>query len=213
MKLISVNRGQVQPLANAKTHGVTGIYKQPLTTSVTITQLGIPDDAICDVENHGGVDQAIYIYGQPDYAWWEAELGRPMTPGIFGENLTVADLESANVAIGDRLHIGTCVLEVTAPRVPCVTLARRMDDNNFVKKFKDAERPGLYCRVIQEGEIQQGDDVRYEPYAGERVTINELFRTFYDGGGDEATIRRHLAAPIAIRARKDKERQLAKLVA
>ncbi|MEZ4679139.1 MAG: MOSC domain-containing protein [Caldilineaceae bacterium] len=212
MQLISVNRGDVQPLANAKAHGVTGIFKQPLAGPVLITTMGIPEDAICDTENHGGVDQAIYLYGEPDYQWWEQELRQPLAPGTFGENLTIADLESGNFAVGDRFQIGDCILEVTAPRIPCVTLARRMGDPTFAKRFRAAERPGLYGRVFQEGKVCSGDPVHYTPYAGDRIGVIEMFRNFFAGDRSETTLRRYLAAPIAIRDRQEKERLLAELL-
>ena len=98
MELISANRGQATPLDYAKSSGITGIFKQPVTGPVQITALGLVDDTICDTENHGGVDQAIYLYGTIDYAWWAGELGTPLAPGTFGENLTISELESANIA-------------------------------------------------------------------------------------------------------------------
>jgi len=88
-----------------------------------------------------------------------------------------------------------------------------MDDPAFVKRFREAERPGVYCRVIREGAVRAGDEVRYEPYGGERVGVVELFRDFFEPLSDEATIRRHLAAPIDVRGRREKEEQLAKLLA
>src|SRR5690606_35843092 len=120
-------------------------------------------------------------------------------------------LESATFSIGDRLRLDEVVLEVTAPRIPCATLAARMGDPAFVKKFRRAERPGLYCRVIQEGRVRAGETVTLERYAGSPLTALEMFRHFYNGQGDEARIRRHLAAPIAIRDRDDMERKLAEL--
>jgi MOSC domain-containing protein YiiM len=213
MQLVSVNTGTAQPIAYAKTSGVTGIYKRPASEPVRVASLGLEGDTICDTENHGGADQAVYVYGLPDYAWWSAELGRELAPGTFGENLTIAGLESAKLAIGDRLRIGELVLEVTAPRIPCVTLAQRMGDPAFLKLFRSAERPGLYCRVIREGLVQAGDAVALEPYAGEQVLAIELFRDFFAPDRDLATVRRHLAAPIASRARTDKENQLQKLLA
>ena len=143
MRLVSVNVGREQALSHAKASGKTGIFKRSVDTPVPVTALGLEDDTICDTENHGGADQAVYVYGAPDYRWWSEELGRDLTPGTFGENLTVADLESADLTIGDRLHIGRVVLEVTAPRIPCVTLARRMEDPAFLKRFRAAERPGV----------------------------------------------------------------------
>ena len=100
------------------------------------------------------------------------------------------------------------ILEVTAPRIPCWKLAQRMGDPGFVKRFRAAERPGVYCRVVREGTIRAGDPVTLEPYAGERVTVAEIFRDYYEPARDPAAIRRFLAAPLAVRARTDKERQL-----
>ena len=102
---------------------------------------------------------------------------------------------------------------MTAPRIPCVTIAARMGDPLFPKRFRHAERPGLYCRVIQEGEVQAGDEVRVEKYAGETISAIEMFREFYKPRRDEARIRRFLAAPIAIRDRVEKERRLEKVLA
>ncbi len=213
MHLVSVNVGREQALPHAKASGKTGIFKHPVDTPVLVTALGLQGDAICDTESHGGGDQAVYVYGVPDYRWWSEELGRDLVPGTFGENLTVADLESANLSIGDRLHIGRVVLEVTAPRIPCVTLARRMGDPAFLKRFRAVERPGVYCRVLHEGAVRAGDAVRREPYAGEPLTVRALFRAFFEPPRDAAALRRQLAAPIAIRARVEKEQQLRELLA
>ena len=213
MRVLSVNRGRAEPMANAKASGITGIYKRPVASAANITTHGLAGDVICDTENHGGVDQAIYLYGAPDYAWWSSVLGRELAIGTFGENITITDLESADLVIGDRLHIGAITLEVTAPRVPCVTLARRMGDPTFLKRFRDAERPGVYCRVIQEGAIRTGDEVQLERYGGEGVSVIELFRDFFKPLDDEATLRRYLSAPLAIRSRRHMEVQLERLLA
>ena len=213
MQLISVNVGQAQSIAAAKGSGKTGIYKLPASAPVQITKTGLAGDAICDIENHGGFDQAVYIYGAPDYAWWSEALGRELLPGTFGENLTISGLESAAFWIGDRLQVGPVTLEVTSPRIPCVTLAARMGDPAFVKRFRAAERPGLYCRVIQAGWVRSSDPVIVERYAGETLGIIEMFRDFYQSEPDEATIRRQLAAPIAVRGRVELEGQLQKVLA
>lgn len=206
--LVSVNVGKEQEIRNAKVSGKTGIYKTPLEGAAWVTRNGFADDFIADTKHHGGVDQAVYVYGEADYQWWAGELGRPLAPGTFGENLTIGGLESAKFFVGDRLKIGDAVLEITAPRIPCVTLAARMGDPMFVKRFRHAERPGLYCRVIQEGPVQAGMPVSVEPYSGETVSILEMFREFYEPRLDEATLRRYLAAPIAIRDRVEKEEKL-----
>lgn len=175
--------------------------------------MGLERDVIRDTENHGGLDQAVYVYGTQDYDWWSEALGRTLSPGTFGENLTVSGLESALLNVGDRLHVGTAVLEITAPRIPCATLAARMHDPMFVKRFRSAERPGVYCRVIEEGEVQAGDAVTVEPHDGEAISVLEMFREFFDPRPSEEKIRRQLAAPIAIRARVHKEGELEEILA
>ena len=109
------------------------------------------------------------------------------------------------------MEIGSAVLEVTAPRIPCLTLAVRMEDPAFLKRFRRAERPGVYCRVLREGEVRAGQPVGYSPYAGERVPVLEVFRAFFDGNPGEAVLRRQLSVPIAARAREAYEEQLAEL--
>lgn len=213
MHLLSVNVGEERPIQNAKSSGRSGIFKMPVEGAVRVHYGGLDGDTISDAENHGGVDQAVYLYGAPDYEWWSGELGRDLAPGTFGENLTVGGLQSARASIGDRLCVGSAVLEVTAPRIPCVTLAARMEDPSFLKRFREAERPGLYCRVIREGEVQASDAVLYEPYEEETLGVIEMFRDFFEPDPSEENIRRHLAAPIAARARAEKERQLEKLLA
>jgi len=212
MQLLSVNIGQKRTQQKGSELETTGIYKLPVQEPVEVKSLGIQSDFICDQKNHGGPDQAIYVYGQPDYEWWSKELGKDLGAGTFGENLTVSELESARFNIGDRLHIGSVVLEVSAPRIPCSTLAARMGDPQFVKKYRRAGRPGLYCRVIQEGFVQTGDEVTLESYKDETLSILQMFRDYYDNNKSEETLRLHLCAPTAIRAREDAERDLEKLL-
>lgn len=210
MHVISINLGRPESLENSKSGSLTGIIKRPINGEIRISKDGLPGDTICNTKYHGGPDQAIYLYGRSDYAWWEESLGMPLAPGIFGENLTLSNLESASLHVGDRFHIRDTVLEITSPRIPCSTLASRMNDSGFIKKFRAAERPGVYCRVMVEGSIQPGDPVEYHPMPGPRVGILEIFRDAFHPTDDPDQIRRHLAAPLAIRMREPKEKQLAK---
>jgi MOSC domain-containing protein YiiM len=210
--LLSVNVGTEKPLEGAGKSRKTGIFKRGVEGPVSVTLLGLAGDTISDTENHGGLDQALYIYGAPDYAWWSEELGRELPPGTFGDNLTISGLRSAECCIGDRFLVGPVILEVTAPRIPCSTLSARMGDRMFVKRFMRAERPGLYCRVVREGEVRAGDAVELARYEGEKVLATELFRDFFDTETPESTLRRHLSVPIAARARKHKEDQLRRLL-
>jgi MOSC domain-containing protein YiiM len=211
MNLISINIGRPRTQQNGDKLETTGIYKEPLHGKVKISRLGIAEDFIGSPKHHGGPDQAVYICGMDDYEWWSRQLGRDLIPGTFGDNLTIGGMESAGFYIGDRLHLGSVILEVTAPRIPCSTLARRMGDPQFVKKYRAAERPGLYCRVIAEGEVESGVEVTVIRSEGEAVGIIEVFRDWYEKDKDEATLRRFLRSPIAIRARAALKRHLERL--
>jgi len=211
MQLISINIGRERQQQRKDYVETTGIYKIPEDGPVEIKSLGIETDAICDTKNHGGPDQALYIYGGADYAWWSEELGKDLAPGTFGDNLTISDLESAAFHVGDYLHIGEVTLQVTAPRYPCSTFATRMGDPQWVKKFRDGGRPGLYVRVIKEGVIKTGDTVTVEKYAGETVSIYQMYRDHYSREYTEESLQRYLNSPIAIRNRRSLENELEKL--
>lgn len=207
MNLSSVNLGQERILQRNDRVERTGIFKMPTNEAVRVTKLGLEGDVIVSKKHHGGPDQAVYVYGAADYEWWSNELGREIAPGTFGENLTISELESAQFNIGDYLHIAEVTLQVTAARIPCGTFATRMNDPQWVKRFRSAERPGLYCRVIQEGLVKAGDPVSVERYTGETISIPDMFREFYNKNKSEESLRRHLNAPIAIRARREIEKE------
>ncbi|OLV17862.1 MOSC domain-containing protein [Deinococcus marmoris] len=180
MQLLSVCVGI--PRAIRSKSGWTGIHKQPVEGAVLVGRLGLSGDHILDTENHGGPDQAVYIYTQPDYDFWSAELGRKLEPGTFGENLLFSDLESASVRLGQQFAVGGALLEITFARIPCVTLAERMGDLGFVKRFRDVGRPGLYARVIQQGEVRAGDNVTFaNAVANAAPTVLDNFEAFFAG--------------------------------
>jgi MOSC domain-containing protein YiiM len=211
MRILSVNIGQQRTQPKGDGQEITGIYKAPVSGPVHIGALGLPGDFIGDGKNHGGPDQAVYLYGAPDYEWWSRELGVQLEPGTFGENLTLGDFESALYNIGDRLEVGSVLLEFTAPRIPCSTLARRMRDPSFVRRYKQAERPGMYCRVLREGALQSGDEATLIPYAGATVSSLDVFREHQSREKHVELLRRILASPIAIRERADVEEDLRRL--
>ncbi|MCC5871500.1 MAG: MOSC domain-containing protein [Gammaproteobacteria bacterium] len=207
MQVASVNIGSKRSLSGRSFKGTTGIFKEPVAGPVTVGSLGLESDAVCDVRHHGGPDQAVYLYREEDYDWWSGQLGRAVLPGTFGDNLTLRGLPEANLMIGSRLRLPELLLEVSAPRIPCNILAQRMDDPGFVKAFVAAEKPGIYCRVIETGRVRAGDSVSLEPYAGDQVSTLDLFRDSYRKLGAE-DLRRYLAVPIDIRTRTKFEAKL-----
>ncbi len=194
IKILSVNIAKPEPIATKS--GRSGIFKRPQKGPVEIGETGFSGDSIVDLENHGGKDQAVYLYSQEDYDWWESELGQTIEPGTFGENLTISGLGSAAACIGDRFRFGSVLLEVTSPRIPCSTFAVRMGDPHFVKRFMAAKRPGIYCRVLEPGALTAGDAGSVELYAGERVTALEMFGKYPFTSVTPAERQRYLSVPL-----------------
>jgi MOSC domain-containing protein YiiM len=159
MEVVSVNVSGVRTMAMSDGEVPTGIFKEPVQGRVAVRELGLEGDAQADLTVHGGVDQAVYAYAIEDVEWWEAELGRPLGPGFFGENLTLRGVEVNDVQPGDTWEIGDTLLEVTKPRQPCRKLATKVGDLGFVRRFAQAGRPGTYLRVLREGTVAAGDEV------------------------------------------------------
>jgi MOSC domain-containing protein YiiM len=144
------------PLERAFT---SAIWKSPVTGPVFAGALGLAGDAVANTKVHGGVDQALLMYAVAHYPVWESELGRPLSPGAFGENLTVEGLDEDSACIGDVLAIGTVRLEVSQPRQPCATLARRHQVRDMIAIVRGNGRSGWYLRVLREGALEAGQSI------------------------------------------------------
>lgn len=207
MNVVSVNAGQRELMRIGARIVPTGIRKAPVERGYAGT-LGLAGDVVADEENHGGVDQAIYVYSVEDYAFWAGELGGVPAPGTFGENVTLSSFGAEPVRIGDRFRVGAALLEATAPRIPCSVFATRMAERQWVKRFAAARRPGFYTRVLEPGEIAAGDAVERQASGNGRPTIAEVMDAWYEAEPDPAVLERLLASPIAERARVTLARKL-----
>jgi len=209
VRLEAVNLGRRETMNLGSRSVDTGIDKRPVERAF-VGRLGLSGDVVADAVHHGGPDQAVYIYSREDYLWWEAELGKALAPGAFGENLTVPRLGD-EPRPGDRIRVGGVLLELTAPRIPCAVFAKKISEPRWVKRFAAAERPGAYARVLEEGEVAPGDAIELLPINEDYATLIELFRLFYGKKSDLEAVQRALRAPIAERERASLETRLAKL--
>ena len=155
----------------------TGIWKSPVEGRVAVRGVNIEGDDQADRRVHGGEFQALYAYAREDYDWWAGELGREMPPGTFGENLTVEGLDLTGALVGERWSVGSTVLEVSLPRIPCFKLGQKMKEPRFLKRFAQARRPGTYLRIIEEGEIGAGDAIEVLERPGHAITIGLINET------------------------------------
>lgn len=212
MKVVSVNAGRAELMQIGARTVSTGIRKGPVERGYAGT-LGLAGDVVADQENHGGLDQALYLYSSEDYAFWAEQLGGVPEPGTFGENLTLSSFGAESVRIGERFRVGAALLEVTAPRIPCSVFATRIGEADWVKRFADARRPGLYVRVLEPGEVAAGDPVERLGGGNGHPTVVDLMDVWYDKQPDPDLLERLLASPLAERARANVENKLARVLA
>ena len=162
----------------------SAIVKSPVTGRVAVRGVNLEGDEQAERKHHGGPDQAVYAYARESYDWWESELGRPLAAGTFGENLTLRGVDTDHALIGETWAIGSTVLQVTAPRIPCLKLQARIGEPKFVKRFAAARRPGAYLRILEEGEVGAGDAVVVLERPGHGITVadvNELYLFAHEG--------------------------------
>ncbi|MFF3321396.1 MOSC domain-containing protein [Streptomyces sp. NPDC002889] len=212
MKLLTVNVGRPKAVDYTDAAGgVTGIDKRPAEGVVRVADpgpkgrgaSGLAGDAVCDLRHHGGTDQAVYAFAREDLDRWEKELGRPLTNGSFGENLTTSGLDVSGARIGERWRIGsTLVLEVTSGRIPCRTFASWLGEKGWVKRFTQDCAPGAYLRVIEPGGIRAGDPVEIVHRPDHDVTVVLSFRA---GTAERTLLPQVLAAGEALHPKQLKD--------
>ncbi len=170
-RVVSVNGGRPAPLNTGTRVVPSAIVKAPVSGPVAARGVNLEGDDQADRRVHGGPEQAVYAYAGEDTAWWSEQLGRPLGPGVFGENLTLAEVDVSGARIGERWRIGTVELRVAGPRVPCFKLGTIMGDQRFLRAFLHAGRPGAYLAIAEEGELEAGDAVEIVHRPAHDVTV------------------------------------------
>ena len=191
-KVLSVNVGGVREFEYNGRIAKSAIWKSPVQDRIAIRGINLDGDVQADRKAHGGFDKAVYAYAIEDTRWWEKEIGRSLVYGQFGENLTTDGIEVNEALVGDLWQVGTAVLEVSEPRIPCWRLGVRMGDNMFPRRFAEAQRPGTYLRIIVEGHVGAGDEIRVVQRPDHNLTIRDVFRIYTR---DRHEVERLLAVP------------------
>lgn len=159
--VVSCNVGQPIAVSTGNRTVLTGIFKRPVTGRVAVGRFNLEGDRQADLTVHGGPSKAVYAYPAEHYAWWRDEFpDLAMEPGMFGENLTTEGLSEADVSIGQQLRVGTALLQITQPRMPCFKLALKFNRSDIIKRFWKSGRSGFYLSVLEEGEIGAGDAIQ-----------------------------------------------------
>ena len=176
--VLSVNVGRPRQFEYNGRPARSAIWKLPVTGRVRARGVNLDGDDQADRQAHGGPDKAVYAYAIEDMRWWEQQLGRSLEYGGFGENLTTGGIAVNDARVGERWQIGTAVLEVSEPRVPCWRLGVRMEDQTFVRRFTEALRPGTYLRILVEGNVGAGDKIQAIHTPDHDLTVRDVFRIY-----------------------------------
>jgi MOSC domain-containing protein YiiM len=179
MKLISINVGLLRIVTVNGDPVSTGIFKEPVAGRVMLRTLNLDGDRQADLSVHGGPSKAVYVYPAEHYDYWKRELpGMNLSWGMFGENFTSAGLFESDVNIGDRFSVGSAVVVVTEPRMPCYKLGIKFGRADMVKKFLASERTGFYFAVLQEGEVRAGDPFELVEKTDPSVRVSDITRLY-----------------------------------
>ncbi len=195
-KLLSVNIGLPKDVPWQGRTVFTGVFKDPVGGSRRVGRLNVDGDGQGDLAGHGGEQRAVFVYQIDSYRYWERELGRnDFVHGQFGENFTVDGLGDDVVCIGDRYKIGSATFEVTQPRVTCYRVGIRMNDPRIPALLVSHHRPGFYFRVLEEGEVQAGDEIVKVSSGPERMTVADVDALLYLPGHTRQGLQRALRIP------------------
>ena len=179
LKLISVNVGLPRVVMSSGDPVSTGIFKEPVVGRVMLRTLNLDGDRQADLSVHGGPSKAVYAYPSEHYDYWKHELPEMKLPwGMFGENFTTAGLFETELHIGDKLRVGSAVVIVTAPRMPCYKLGIKFGRSDIVKRFLASERTGFYFAVLQEGEVGAGDPLELIEKSEGSVKVIDITRLY-----------------------------------
>ena len=177
-RILSVNVGRPREFDYRGRAARSAIWKSPVSGRVAVRGVNLDGDDQADRQAHGGPDKAIYAYAVEDARWWTSEMGRPFAHAEFGENITTDGIEVNDALVGERWAIGSTVLEVSEPRVPCWRLGVRMNDPTFIRRFTQALRPGAYLRIVAEGDVGAGDAIRVLERPDHDLTVRDVFRIY-----------------------------------
>jgi MOSC domain-containing protein YiiM len=198
MQVVSVNVGLPRQVETPHGIVITSIFKSPITGRVAVRKHNLDGDRQADLRVHGGPNKAVYAYSLEHYSYWTKQLPNTDLPfGKFGENLTITGLAEEQAHIGDQYRIGTCILRVTQPRMPCFKLAIRFERADMLKLFWRSGLSGIYFAIVQEGELGVEDDIELVEEHPAQVAVADVVKVYKRETTDLEMYARVMQAPIA----------------
>jgi len=191
LKLLSLNVGLPRQVNFQNELVTTGIFKEPVMGRVRLRKLNLDGDKQADLTVHGGADKAIYAYPQEHYNYWKKELPEMSLPwGMFGENFTTQGMFEETVNVGDQFQVGTARVVATQPRMPCYKLGVKFGRMDIIRKFLASGLTGIYFKVMKEGDLEQGDEIKLIKKDENNVTIKDIVRLYTVNKDDLQTVER-----------------------
>ncbi|MBV9624059.1 MAG: MOSC domain-containing protein [Acidobacteria bacterium] len=179
MKIVSVNVGLPREVVWKGITVLTAIFKDPVAGMVAIRQLNVAGDQQADITVHGGTQKAVYAYPVEHYEYWRRQLpSAVLSWGAFGENLTTEGLGEDKLCIGDLFRVGSAILQVTQPRMPCYKLELRFNRDDMIKRFLASGRSGFYLSVLEAGDVGAESRIKLLNRDPEGVTISDILRLY-----------------------------------
>jgi len=204
MKIVSLNVGMPHKVPYGDREVMTGIFKSPVPGPILLRHLNLDGDHQADLENHGGRNKAVYAYPSEHYDFWRQELpGVELVLGNFGENLTTEGLLEEDAHIGDQFRIGTAVVKVTQPRIPCYKLGIRFGRPDMVKRFLASRRSGIYFSVVEEGLVNTGDAIERVHEDERGISVADINRAYVNLRDNLALARRIVSMEVLPRGLHD----------
>jgi MOSC domain-containing protein YiiM len=198
MRVLSVNVGMPKPLPVNRSTVLTSIFKSPVEGRVAVRRHNIDGDRQSDLTVHGGPNKAVYCYPAEHYRYWQEQLPHmDLAYGMFGENLTTEGIAEEAVSIGDVFRVGSALLQVTQPRMPCFKLGVRFERADMVKRFWQSGRPGIYFSVVTEGDVAAGDAIERIAQGPEKISVADVVRLYRGDETSTELLDRALRAPLS----------------
>jgi MOSC domain-containing protein YiiM len=197
MTVVSVNVGTPKQVKVRGDTVLTSIFKSPVEGRVAIRPHNVDGDVQADLTVHGGPYKAVYCYPEEHYRYWIDQLpDTQFVPGMFGENLTTRGLVESEAMIGDHYRVGSAVLQVSQPRMPCFKLGIRFGRPDMVKRFWQSGRPGIYFSLVEEGEVMAGDPIERVAHMADGISVADVVALYKGDKNSPELMQRALRAPL-----------------
>ncbi|MGE0567988.1 MAG: MOSC domain-containing protein [Bacteroidia bacterium] len=196
MKIVSLNIGKPEPIKVSDRIIYTGIFKKPINEPIYLGKQDVLNDHVIDRQHHGGFDKACYIFGYNHYPYWQNLYPQlDFDYGMFGENITLDNLDENTIQIGDVFKLGEAIIQVTEPRQPCFKLGYKFQNQAIVKQFSQYYSSGIYVRILKEGCVNINDAMVLMETHDESITVAKIYELLFSKTPDKIQLEMALKIP------------------